>query len=188
MVNLIELRVGSGCFESAIGLKMSGMGKLERVVIGWNSFVLAFSSVSLELNGVWWSVAVTSRFAFVAIAWSGFRVVPVLSPGCVWECFFACEVIEQACLNWNPFKWAGVRSCSIVGVMTVSWSCEVMKWMWIDWLDLPKLTTLTTQGSYSDGTFTNPRHITLESDSHPLWMMFRHAQSHRCVSFFKICI
>ena len=31
---------------------MSGMGKLERVVIGWNSFVLAFSSVSLELNGV----------------------------------------------------------------------------------------------------------------------------------------
>ena len=52
MVNLIELRVGSGCFESAIGLKMSGMGKLERVVIGWNSFVFAFSSVSLELNGV----------------------------------------------------------------------------------------------------------------------------------------
>lgn len=52
MVNLIELRVGSGCFESANGLKMSGMGKLERVVIGWNCFVLAFSSVSLELNSL----------------------------------------------------------------------------------------------------------------------------------------
>ena len=58
--------------------------------------------------------------------------------------------------------------------------------MWIDWLDLPKLTTLTTQGSYVDGTFTNPRHITLESGSHPLWMMFRHAQSHRCVSWMGI--
>ena len=53
--------------------------------------------------------------------------------------------------------------------------------MWIDWLDLPKLTTLRTDGSDSY-TFHRPYHITLESDSHPLWMMFRHAQSHRCVS------
>ena len=52
--------------------------------------------------------------------------------------------------------------------------------MWIDWLDLPKLTTLRTTGYCN--TFCNPRHITLESDSHPLWMMFRHAQSHQCVS------
>ena len=57
-----------------------------------------------------------------------------------------------------------------------------MKWMRIDWLDLPKLTTFRTAiGSW---TFRYPRHITLESDSHPLWMMFRHPQSHRCVSFF----
>ena len=49
--------------------------------------------------------------------------------------------------------------------------------MWIDWLDLPKLTTL--RGS---STFRYPHHITLESDSHPLWMMFRHVQSHRCGS------
>ena len=56
-----------------------------------------------------------------------------------------------------------------------------MKWMWIDWLDLPKLTTLRTRGSDSF-TFHSPRHITLKSDSHPLWMMFRHAQSHRCGS------
>ena len=56
--------------------------------------------------------------------------------------------------------------------------------MWIDWLDLPKLTSLTTvSGSW---TFHNPHHITLESDSHSLWMMCRHAQSHRCVS--SICI
>ena len=64
------------------------------------------------------------------------------------------------------------------------------------WIDLPKLATLETTNqkyhvyrgdcgteknslSYS---FKNPRHITLESDSHPLWMMFRHAQSHQCVS------
>ena len=57
-----------------------------------------------------------------------------------------------------------------------------MKWMWIDWLDLPKLTTL--RSSYY--TFHEPHHITLESDSHPLWMMFRHAQSHRCVSSKRI--
>ena len=56
--------------------------------------------------------------------------------------------------------------------------------MRIDWLGLPKLTTLrTTSSSY---TFAYPRHITLESDSHPLWMMFRHAQSHRCVSSMVI--
>ena len=53
--------------------------------------------------------------------------------------------------------------------------------MRIDLLDLPKLTTLTTLygGSY---TFMYPRHITLESDSHSQWMMFRHAPSHRCGS------
>ena len=65
------------------------------------------------------------------------------------------------------------------------WSCEVLKWMWIDWLDLPKLTTLRTRDySSSDRSysFRLPRHITLESDSHSLWMMFRHAQSHQCVS------
>ena len=56
-----------------------------------------------------------------------------------------------------------------------------MKWMRIDWLDLPRLTTLGTDGSGS-WTFRYPHHITLESDSHSLWMMFRHAQSHRCVS------
>ena len=53
--------------------------------------------------------------------------------------------------------------------------------MWLDWLDLPKLTTLRGSGALSF-TFASPRHITLESDSHPLWMMFRHAQSHQCVS------
>ena len=68
-----------------------------------------------------------------------------------------------------------------VEVLQTHWSCEVLKWMWIDWLDLPKLTTLTTSG-HDSNTFQNPRHIILESDSHPLWMMFRHAQSHRCVS------
>ena len=57
--------------------------------------------------------------------------------------------------------------------------------MRIDWLDLPKLTTLSTDGKYSS-TFNSPYHITLESDSHSLWMMFRHAQSHRCGS--SICI
>ena len=54
----------------------------------------------------------------------------------------------------------------------------MVKWMRIDWLDLPTLTTLRSSSS----TFRYPRHITLESDSHPLWMMFRHAQSHRCGS------
>ena len=71
-------------------------------------------------------------------------------------------------------------------IFQIHWSCEVISWMRIDWLDLPKLTTLSTNGKYSF-TFRYPRHITLESDSHSLWMMFRHAQSHRCVSL-KWCI
>ena len=59
--------------------------------------------------------------------------------------------------------------------------------MWIDWLDLPKLNTLRTSTEagligYGSATFAFPDHITLESDSHPLWLMLRHAQSCRCVS------
>ena len=66
------------------------------------------------------------------------------------------------------------------------WSCEVITGVRIDWIDLPKLTSLTTV--YNSCTFCSPRHITLESDSHPLWMMFRHAQSHQCESGFQLCI
>ena len=65
------------------------------------------------------------------------------------------------------------------------WYCEVLSWIWVDLLDLPRLITLRTidySSSDRSGTFLEPRHITLESDSHPLWMMFRPAQSHRCVS------
>ena len=62
--------------------------------------------------------------------------------------------------------------------------------MWIDWLDLPKLTTLRTRDNngWWSWTFYYPRHITLKSDSHPLWMMFRHAQSHQCVSSMGILV
>ena len=69
-------------------------------------------------------------------------------------------------------------------VVQPHWSCEVLLVEWIDWLDLPKLTTLRTIRTTHrcSDTFNCPRHITLESDSHPLWMMIRHAQSHRCVS------
>ena len=70
-------------------------------------------------------------------------------------------------------------------VLQTHWYYEVITWMRIDWIDLPKLTTLTTSGYYSS-TFCNPHHIVLESDSHPLWMMLRHAQSHQCGS--SICI
>ena len=66
-------------------------------------------------------------------------------------------------------------------IFQIHWSCEVISWMRIDWLDLPKLTTLSTNGKYSS-TFCYPRHITLESDSHPLRMMFRHTQSQQCGS------
>ena len=59
--------------------------------------------------------------------------------------------------------------------------------MWIDWLDLPKLTSLRTNGKCSF-TFRFPHHITLESDSHPQWMMIRHAQSHRCGSSWCVLL
>ena len=60
------------------------------------------------------------------------------------------------------------------------------------WLDLPKLTSLRTATErlyweYSS-TFKYPHHITLESDSHPYWMTFRHAQSHQCASSRSILL
>ena len=60
-----------------------------------------------------------------------------------------------------------------------------MNWIVIHSIDLPKLTVLATTHQFAC-VFDDPRHITLESDSHPLWMMFRHAQSHRCVSSKRI--
>ena len=67
--------------------------------------------------------------------------------------------------------------------VVVHWYYEVIALIRIDWIDLPKLTTLTTRNSGDwSNTFRFPLYVTLESDSHPLWMMFRHAQSHLCES------
>ena len=52
--------------------------------------------------------------------------------------------------------------------------------MIIDWLDLPKLTTLTGNSINDCDTFRNPHHITLESDSPPTLIIIRHAPSHNC--------
>ena len=38
-----------------------------------------------------------------------------------------------------------------------------MKRSEIEHVDLPKLTSITTEGNYSDGTFSHPHHIVLES-------------------------
>ena len=54
--------------------------------------------------------------------------------------------------------------------------------MIIDWLDLPKLTTLTGNSINDCDTFRNPHHITLESDSPPTLIIIRHAPSHNCHS------
>ena len=77
-----------------------------------------------------------------------------------------------------------MHSSSRMMILQPHWSCEVLSWMWIDWLDLPKLTTLKTNnsGSYPSGTFAYIHHIVLESVSHPLWMTFRYAPSQRCGS------
>ena len=53
--------------------------------------------------------------------------------------------------------------------------------MIIDWLDLPKLTTLTTDDEESN-TFQCPRHVILESGFLFNGVMIRHAQSHQCGS------
>ena len=77
-----------------------------------------------------------------------------------------------------------MHSISSIMMLQPHWSCEVILFMWTDWLDLPKLTTLKTinNGSLGSGTFAYVYHIVLESDSHPLWMMLRHAPSQRCGS------
>ena len=48
-------------------------------------------------------------------------------------------------------------------------------------IDLPKLTSLTTEGDHS-GTFLYPRSITLESISYHSILTNRHAFSHHCYS------
>ena len=53
-----------------------------------------------------------------------------------------------------------------------------MKW----WIDLPKLTSLTTEGSNS-WTFLYPRSITLEGTSYHSILTNRHAFSHHCHSW-----
>ena len=55
---------------------------------------------------------------------------------------------------------------------------DEMKW----WIDLPKLTTLTTEGDDS-GTFEDPRSITLESNICLSILINRHALSHYCYSW-----
>ena len=49
------------------------------------------------------------------------------------------------------------------------------------WIDLPKLTSLTTEGEGSE-SFSCVRNITLESDSSLSSLTNRHALSHHCVS------
>ena len=71
-----------------------------------------------------------------------------------------------------------MRWGSLIVMLQAHWSCEVISWMWIDWLDLPKLTTLRG----GSNALRLPRHITLESDSYPFEMTFRHAPSQQCVS------
>ena len=60
---------------------------------------------------------------------------------------------------------------------------DEMSW----WIDLPKLTTLTTEGEYSH-TFESPRHITLEGISYHSILTNRHALSHHCHSWQDTCL
>ena len=60
--------------------------------------------------------------------------------------------------------------------------------MIINWLDLPKLTTLTTLTTDDEesNTFQCPRHVILESGFLVNGVMLRHAQSHQCGSSKRI--
>ena len=75
-----------------------------------------------------------------------------------------------------------MHSFSVAVVIRRHSFCEESTLIWVDWLDLPKLTTLTGSSSSSCDTFRNPRHITLESDSPPTLIIIRHAPSHNCHS------
>ena len=55
------------------------------------------------------------------------------------------------------------------------------------WIDLPKLTTLTSEG-YNNYTFCYPRSITMEGISHRSILTNRYALSHYCWSASCICI
>ena len=53
---------------------------------------------------------------------------------------------------------------SSVMMIQLHWSCEVIGEEWIDWLDLPKLTTLTCEGLISS-SFQYPRKVILAGNS-----------------------
>ena len=55
------------------------------------------------------------------------------------------------------------------------------------WIDLPKLTKLTTEVKYSSVTFHYPRIITLEGISYHSILTNRHALSHHCHSWRGMC-
>ena len=67
--------------------------------------------------------------------------------------------------------------------------CEELSYMRSDWLDLPKLTTLTSDNgnSYTE-TFEYPRHIILESDSHLTAIITRYASSQQRLPESQLCI
>ena len=59
-----------------------------------------------------------------------------------------------------------------------------MRW----WIDLPKLTTLTTEENDNSTTFYNLRNATLEGISYHSILTNRHALSHYCHSWLEICL
>ena len=56
------------------------------------------------------------------------------------------------------------------------------------WIDLPKLTSLTAAEGEERSSFRYPRSITLEGTSHHSFLTDRHALSHRCDSWQRMCI
>ena len=61
-----------------------------------------------------------------------------------------------------------MHSISRMILSQAHWQCEVILSEWIDWLDLPKLTSLTTISDREwNLTFHYPHHIILKSDSYP---------------------
>ena len=82
-----------------------------------------------------------------------------------------------------------MRSCSMEVVIQPHSFCEELSSMWSYWLDMPKLTTLTSDNgnSYTE-TFEYPRHITLESDSYLTSLVIRYASSQQRLPESQLCI
>ncbi|KAK8833530.1 hypothetical protein WA577_006674, partial [Blastocystis sp. JDR] len=213
MPHLRLLEVGDECFEYVDEVKLIDLSKLERVVIGMNSFTKEEYSYGNDPNRHFY-LKNCERLRELKIGYWSFSDYSV----CEIENVSSLEVIEMGEMDeksWN-FSHASLELKNLPSLKSLLFGCNAFDdcsravfenlpeltsirlgefaFMFthdesteLIMRNLPKLTTLTTEGDDSY-TFYYPRSITLEGIPYHSILTNRHALSHYCHSFQEICI